>query len=371
MRKSVAGWLLLGASAFLTSASLFEDEARAAEETRGWLGVDLRPLGDGEAKELGFDREHGLMIVEVAPGSPAAQAELKAGDVLVRLGRRPCSDVANLREVLADTRPGSRIGFAAWREGKMFEGQIVLGTNPGAREREEAPEAEARFRAVQAERREVTNRREKVEQAIRETRAALDKACTDGWETRARELTGKLVDLCREAGRLEAQSELLARNAAELESRVARESRGGDSEREAATNRIEVMRLARKALAELGNKRGTQALERRVQAIEMALAGRRDAEAQEIMRAAPGDGDVAELLMQAAEFYRSHDAPDRADICARMGAEFRERARREPSERRSDRAEPERQDVERLRREIQELRGHLDRLERELDSLRN
>jgi serine protease Do len=47
---------------------------------RGWLGMDVQPLFKHA------EQKHGVMISGVVDGSPAAEAGLKAGDILLRLG---------------------------------------------------------------------------------------------------------------------------------------------------------------------------------------------------------------------------------------------------------------------------------------------
>ncbi len=53
--------------------------------------------------ELGayFGVERGVLVVEVAPETPAADARLKGGDVIVQIGEQPVANVEELRLALA------------------------------------------------------------------------------------------------------------------------------------------------------------------------------------------------------------------------------------------------------------------------------
>src|SRR6185503_19422453 len=74
--------------------------------TRGYLGVGVAPVTPDAARSAGIERTAGAMVVEVVPGSPAAKAGLKAGDVVVAFQNHPVQDPHELTRRVAGTPPG-------------------------------------------------------------------------------------------------------------------------------------------------------------------------------------------------------------------------------------------------------------------------
>ena len=50
------------------------------------------------------DASGNVLVANVTPGSPAAQAGLRTGDVIVAVNRRPVGTVAELTRLLGETR---------------------------------------------------------------------------------------------------------------------------------------------------------------------------------------------------------------------------------------------------------------------------
>lgn len=70
------------------------------EQVPAPLGLTVDPLTPELAQELGLTSTRGLLITEVAPGSPAARAGLRPEDVLLEVDRQPVGSLLELREAL-------------------------------------------------------------------------------------------------------------------------------------------------------------------------------------------------------------------------------------------------------------------------------
>jgi serine protease Do len=79
----------------------------SANPAREKLGLAVQPLTPGLAKELGVPDKSGLAVAGVQAGSPAAEAGIQPGDVIVQVNRRPVRTIADLRQALAAQPAGT------------------------------------------------------------------------------------------------------------------------------------------------------------------------------------------------------------------------------------------------------------------------
>ncbi len=94
---------------------------------RGWLGVAIQNLNDQLAKSFGYNSKEGALIGDVSPDSPAAEAGLKAGDIIVSYEGKPVKDVDELRNEVAGTKPDTTVDMKVFRDGKTITRQVKLG----------------------------------------------------------------------------------------------------------------------------------------------------------------------------------------------------------------------------------------------------
>src|SRR5438034_2902733 len=86
--------------------------------TRGYLGVRIQPLTPDLAKEFKLPADTGALVGEVTPKTPAAEAGLKEGDVIIEFNGKKVADDRHLRLMAAQTPPGTRVTLKALRDGK-------------------------------------------------------------------------------------------------------------------------------------------------------------------------------------------------------------------------------------------------------------
>ncbi|WP_175953916.1 trypsin-like peptidase domain-containing protein [Burkholderia sp. BCC0405] len=72
------------------------------------LGVDVQDVGIGLAAAFGLPRPAGALVNGVAPGSPAAAAGVRPGDVIVKLGDKTIGRSAELNDLAAALPPGQK-----------------------------------------------------------------------------------------------------------------------------------------------------------------------------------------------------------------------------------------------------------------------
>ena len=95
--------------------------------TRGWLGLVIEDVDPELADALKIPGRNGARVAQVAPGSPAAVAGAKAGDIVLQLSGKAVTGAADLRNRVAAQRPGTKVGVVVLRDGKEQELKVVLG----------------------------------------------------------------------------------------------------------------------------------------------------------------------------------------------------------------------------------------------------
>src|SRR3984893_16435468 len=97
---------------------------------RGWIGARIQPVTDEIAEAVGLDKGRGAMIAVIDPASPAAQAKLQPGDVIISYDGKQIDRSRQLPRMVADTPPETPVKLTVWRDGKEHEVELkVAGLN--------------------------------------------------------------------------------------------------------------------------------------------------------------------------------------------------------------------------------------------------
>jgi S1-C subfamily serine protease len=88
---------------------------------RAWLGVagSESPLPPPLAAKVG--RRSGVRVAQVIEGSPAAQAGLRVGDMLVAVAGEPVVTSTALQRVMVEDAIGRRLEITVWRNGALVD----------------------------------------------------------------------------------------------------------------------------------------------------------------------------------------------------------------------------------------------------------
>jgi len=109
------------------SARPIIDQLKATGKVeRGWIGARIQPVTDDIAEAVGLDKSRGAMIGAVDPGSPAAQAKLQPGDVILAFDGKPIDRSRQLPRLVADTAPDALVKLSMWRDGKEQEVELKV-----------------------------------------------------------------------------------------------------------------------------------------------------------------------------------------------------------------------------------------------------
>ena len=99
---------------------------------RGWLGVSIQPLTDDIAETLDLDIDEGAMVTRVEPDSPAADAELEEGDIIILWDGQEVIDSASLSRLVKRTPIDKAVDVVIVREGERQTIQVRTGALPDA-----------------------------------------------------------------------------------------------------------------------------------------------------------------------------------------------------------------------------------------------
>ena len=98
---------------------------------RGWIGARIQPVSEEIAEAVGLDKSRGAMIGAVDQASPAAQAKLQPGDVILSFDGKPIDRSRQLPRLVADAAPDTVVKLSVWRDGKEQEVELkVAALNP-------------------------------------------------------------------------------------------------------------------------------------------------------------------------------------------------------------------------------------------------
>jgi len=95
---------------------------------RGYLGVQIQDVTPDVAKSLKLDREvKGVIVADVFKGSPADKGGLEQGDVVIAFNGKQVETVAELRNLVAQTRPGQTATLKVIRNKKQMNVRVKIG----------------------------------------------------------------------------------------------------------------------------------------------------------------------------------------------------------------------------------------------------
>jgi S1-C subfamily serine protease len=128
-----------------TARSVAEQLIATGHAEHAWLGVQVATIDPSVAKIVRGLPAHGVLVVKVVKGSPAAKAGLTAatqqvtvngtstfvgGDAIVAAEGKPVSSTAELGDIVALHQPGDALKLKVVRSGKTRTVVVTLGNAP-------------------------------------------------------------------------------------------------------------------------------------------------------------------------------------------------------------------------------------------------
>ncbi len=101
--------------------AVMEAILRHGRVERGYIGVTLQPLTEELSRSFGYEGTKGALVADVVPDGPASKAGVQPGDIIVEFDGKSVEGVTQLRNMVAMTRPGTKVNIVVFREGRRVE----------------------------------------------------------------------------------------------------------------------------------------------------------------------------------------------------------------------------------------------------------
>ena len=100
--------------------------------SRGWLGLGLQLVGLTAAMQTAAGRPAGLMVISIAPASPAEQANMLPGDILLDVNGVPVSHPGAVARAMASVATGQAVPLRLLRAGAPIDLSATVAARPAS-----------------------------------------------------------------------------------------------------------------------------------------------------------------------------------------------------------------------------------------------
>jgi len=95
-----------------------------------YLGIAMQEVPLPQEWGSGADEQRGLLVMHVAPDTPAKQSGIALGDVIVRADSQAVQSIRQFHRVLTQKKIGDTLDLGIIRGGNTIEARVTLGDRP-------------------------------------------------------------------------------------------------------------------------------------------------------------------------------------------------------------------------------------------------
>jgi serine protease Do len=106
--------------------SVAKDLIAHGKINRGYIGVSIGDIDYTTAKSLGLDKPQGVIIQGVLPDGAAAKADIKQGDVILKIDGKEVNQTNELQSYIASRSAGTTVDLTIYRDGKTIDRKVTL-----------------------------------------------------------------------------------------------------------------------------------------------------------------------------------------------------------------------------------------------------
>jgi len=128
----------IGFAVPINQFKMIEDQLKSKGKViRGYLGVRIGDVTEEIQKAFKLKNTNGAFIQSVEKGSPAEEAGLKHGDVIIKVDNKNIEKSQDLINYISSQKPGTKVKVYAIRDGKEMDFTVKLTTRKDVGEEEE------------------------------------------------------------------------------------------------------------------------------------------------------------------------------------------------------------------------------------------
>ena len=121
---------------------VIEQLKETGKVVRGWLGVYVQQVTPEIASGLKLNENEGVLVSDVTADSPAEEAGIKRGDVIVEFNGKTIEDVSDLTNLAAVAPPGSEVELKLIEDGDTKNITVKVGEFPDTEKKAAEEEVE-------------------------------------------------------------------------------------------------------------------------------------------------------------------------------------------------------------------------------------
>ena len=96
------------------------EAANATPELEKDFGLVVQNITPDIARHLNIKDTKGVIVTDIQQGSPADEADMRAGDIIREINRKPVRNVDDFREIVGKARPRDGVVMLVKRENMTF-----------------------------------------------------------------------------------------------------------------------------------------------------------------------------------------------------------------------------------------------------------
>jgi len=104
---------------------IIADLMKFGKVTKVWTGIKVQDLNSLLAQSLDLDQERGVVITEVFEKSPGEKADLKRGDVILKINHQDVKNAVDWEDLTSFIKAGENLGISFVRKGEKKETTLV------------------------------------------------------------------------------------------------------------------------------------------------------------------------------------------------------------------------------------------------------